>query len=154
MSPSISSSSDGSTEGGRESTLCPCTGFHTSSWEGVVLEKTSCRHWHRLSQDSALNLEPLDKTRFSKQEMPDLANCSLSCWMHHCSWANRSLSRRGDTTAKYWENTSVRAYKAWLHVVFSHSDFIASLNGKQKYVNPANSINFTCPENHCHLHCP
>merc|ERR1719154_617488 len=79
MSPSISSNRDGSTEGGRESTLCPWLGFHTSNWDGVVLENTSCRHWHKLSQDSALNLDPLDNTRFSKQEMPDLANCSLSC---------------------------------------------------------------------------
>ena len=103
MSPSISSSKVGSTEvtlGGRESDFS-LLGRQVRSWLGVVELNTSWRQVQRLSQDSPLNFDPLLSTRFSRQEMPDLASCSLSCWMHHWSWANRSLSRRGETTAKY-----------------------------------------------------
>ena len=125
MSPSISLKRAGSTEGGR--LYPPVKGFHVSNCDGVVELKTSCRHWQSESQDSALNLEPLDRTRFSRQDIPDLnintqhmkvwrmdqdhdewnseglnlASCSLSCWIHHCSWAKRSCNRRGETTAKY-----------------------------------------------------
>ena len=45
-----------------------------SNWEGVVELKTSCRHWQSESQDSALNLDPLDRTRFSRQDIPDLVD--------------------------------------------------------------------------------
>ena len=99
MSPSISCRRVGSTDGGR--LYPPVIGFQVRSWEGVVELKTSCRHWQSESQDSALNLDPLDRTRFSRQDIPDLASCSLSCWIHHCSWAKRSCRRRGETTAKY-----------------------------------------------------
>ena len=44
------------------------------SCEGVVELKTSCRHWQSESQDSALNLDPLDRTRFSRQDIPDLVD--------------------------------------------------------------------------------
>ena len=47
------------------------------SWEGVVELKTSCRHWQSESQDSALNLDPLDRTRFSRHEIPDLVDFAL-----------------------------------------------------------------------------
>ena len=38
--------------------------------------------WQSESQDSALNLSPLLRTRFSKQDIPERANCSLSCCTH------------------------------------------------------------------------
>ena len=91
MSPSISARSVGSTDGGRgEAVVRPpplgvpvTAGVQVSSCVGVVEEKTSCRHWHRQSHDSALNLPPLASTRFSKHEIPERANCSLSCCTHH-----------------------------------------------------------------------
>ena len=70
MSPSISLKRAGSTEGGR--LYPPVKGFHVSNCDGVVELKTSCRHWQSESQDSALNFDPLDRTRFSRQDIPDL----------------------------------------------------------------------------------
>ena len=75
MSPSISSSRDGSTLGGRGESdvdLCLLLGLQVVSCVGVVELNTSWRHVHRLSHDSALNLLPLLNTRFSRHEIPDL----------------------------------------------------------------------------------
>ena len=83
MFPSISSSSEGSTLGGQESGFSLLFVRQVVSWVGVVELNTSWRQVHRLSHDSALNLDPLLRTRFSRQEMPNLASYSLSCWMHH-----------------------------------------------------------------------
>ena len=41
-----------------------------------------------------------DRDEWDSEDL-HLASCSLSCWIHHCSWAKRSCNRRGETTAKY-----------------------------------------------------
>ena len=48
---------------------------------------------------------------------------------HQDTYTNR-LSHQDTSTNRWttWEKTSVRAYKAWLQVVFSHSDLIANLS--------------------------
>ena len=49
----------------------------TYTW-GMVVLKISSIQLHVLSQTSGLNFSPLDITKFSKQFVPDRANCSLS----------------------------------------------------------------------------
>ena len=86
MSPSISCRRVGSTEGGR--LYPPVIGFQVRSWEGVVELNTSCRHWQSESQDSALNLDPLDRTRFSRHEIPDLVD------LHYLRFITKSFTWR------------------------------------------------------------
>lgn len=52
---------------------------HTNTYTcGMVVLKISIIQLHVLSQTSGLNFSPLDITKFSKQLVPDRANCSLS----------------------------------------------------------------------------
>ena len=50
---------------------------------GIVNLNISKRQEQVNFQVSWLNLTPLEMTKFSKQFVPDLANCSLSCLTHH-----------------------------------------------------------------------
>ena len=63
----------------------------------------------------------LVKTKFSRHDAADLASWSLSWRTHHSYWANRSLRSNGANLRKNSLNTSVIAYKVWLHVVSIHS---------------------------------
>ena len=51
--------------------------INTYTW-GMVVLKISSMQLHVSSQTSGLNFSPLDITKFSKQFVPDRANCSLS----------------------------------------------------------------------------
>ena len=51
--------------------------INTYMW-GMVVLKISNIQLHVSSQTSGLNFSPLDITKFSKQFVPDRANCSLS----------------------------------------------------------------------------
>ena len=56
--------------------------------------------------------------------------CSREMSSNNVEHIWNKLSHQDTSTNRWttWEKTSVRAYKAWLQVVFSHSDLIANLS--------------------------
>lgn len=101
----------------------------------MVVLKISIIQLHVLSQTSGLNFSPLDITKFSKQFVPDRANCSLSAKKpniyHQTStaiYSNQSLMFR----VVRWRLQHWRVYRLLINATDSIKMFIVQVGYKEE----------------------